>query len=121
MRQRYWERKYGTKVHIDIAISCTNLARNYLIQKDNRDLDKAEELLLKALNIKEKVIPRTNDSFQLGLYYLAALYREMKNKEKYREYKNQIEFHEHIDKLKKTESQQMDYTEVFPPEKTIWM
>ncbi|XP_070548145.1 uncharacterized protein [Ptychodera flava] len=63
MRQTYWERKYGTNVHVDIAISCTNLARNYLIQEDNRDLDKAEELLLKAWEIKQKEIPKTNDSF----------------------------------------------------------
>ncbi|XP_070551494.1 uncharacterized protein [Ptychodera flava] len=121
MRQRYWERKYGTNVHVDIAISCTNLARNYLIQEDNRDLDKAEELLLKAWDIKLKEIPQTNDSFQLGLYYLAALYREKKNFRKYHEYRDQIEFPEHIDMLKKTGSQQIDYTDVFPPEKTIWL
>ncbi|XP_077983221.1 uncharacterized protein LOC144438063 [Glandiceps talaboti] len=109
MRQRYWKRKYNTNVHVDIAVAMTNLARNSLIQTDNRDLDRAEKLLIQAWNIKEKEIPKTNDSYQLGLYYLATLYREKKMKDESQKYAMMIVFREHQERFEAMKGE-MDYT-----------
>ncbi|XP_077863145.1 uncharacterized protein LOC144345938 [Saccoglossus kowalevskii] len=68
-RQSLDEIKSGPLVHVqhvDIAIVSTNLARNYLLRDDGRDLKAALELLESAWTIKKEKMPKTNVSYQLG-------------------------------------------------------
>ncbi|XP_070548278.1 uncharacterized protein [Ptychodera flava] len=74
IRQTYWQRKFGTADVESVAYGLTNLARNYIISS-SKDTKKTEELLEEALKIKEKRLAPTNESYQLGKYYLAAYYR----------------------------------------------
>ncbi|XP_077986016.1 uncharacterized protein LOC144440505 [Glandiceps talaboti] len=121
MRTRYWQRKYGTTESVDIAVGMTNLARNYLISdKDLRKMDEATEMLLKALKMKYDRMPNSFESYQLALYYLAAVYREKGDIETSQKYLSQIEMEDYIEKYKNT-ANETKYALVYPSEKTIWM
>ncbi|XP_077866660.1 uncharacterized protein LOC144355116 [Saccoglossus kowalevskii] len=100
IKQRYWESRSGTAIHhIDVAIGSTNLARNYLLREDKRDLDTSLKLLETAWNIKQKKLPETNESYQLGLCYLVSIYREKGDKKKCKEYWEKIQLDEYKERF----------------------
>ncbi|XP_077985590.1 uncharacterized protein LOC144440177 isoform X2 [Glandiceps talaboti] len=107
--------------YVNHAIVQTNLARNYLLRSDEQQqyIDMAEELLLKALETMGNILQESNDSVQLGVYNLAALYRHKGEGEKSKMYEDRIQF-EYLRK-KLQESEAMPRVDVYEFEDTKWL
>ncbi|XP_077864268.1 uncharacterized protein LOC144349581, partial [Saccoglossus kowalevskii] len=99
IREAYAREKYDTTKTINIAVTMTILARNHLLQ--SLDMRYTEELLVRAFQIKEKQIPQATDSYQIGIYYLAMLYRyHIKDIAKYQTYFSRLEPGDYKTRLK---------------------
>ncbi|XP_070568629.1 uncharacterized protein [Ptychodera flava] len=71
IRKRYAERYDDEE---NIAIGMINLARNQILKGECNNKE-VEKLLIDSLEIKRKFMSTKNESYQLGLYYLAVFYR----------------------------------------------
>ncbi|XP_070543006.1 nephrocystin-3-like [Ptychodera flava] len=118
MRKRYWKRKYGTIEVEDVAIGMTLLARNNILNS-RKDIEETKTILTSALEIKEKCMVSTNESYQLGLYYLAMLYHIIGDDSNSRDYLSKIEIEEYRTLFNRNRDEK-DRAKVFEVE-MVWM
>ncbi|XP_077982214.1 uncharacterized protein LOC144437200 [Glandiceps talaboti] len=120
IKQSVWGTEEGGE-HVSIAIGMTDLARFYILNQDGTKYDEVEDLLLKALKMKECVLPhkQQSKSWQLGVYYLVRLYMllEKEDEEKrYRKMLKEVDTEGSFDEL----FEASDPYKAYPPDVILW-
>ncbi|XP_077985838.1 uncharacterized protein LOC144440351 [Glandiceps talaboti] len=119
--KEYWMTKYGYIESVDVALAMTKLARGYILRnQDGGQMDDAEQLLIEALEMKRGRMIPASDPYQLGLYYLAALYRDKGDEKKSMEYYEKLVDKGYITRFNDTVNER-DKRKVYPLEVTIWV
>ncbi|XP_077982324.1 uncharacterized protein LOC144437277 [Glandiceps talaboti] len=106
--------------HISIATGMTDLARLYLLMKDSTKYEEVEALLVKALAMKERVLPQFQEfeSWQLGVYYLIRLYMLLGREDDERQRRERLQ---KVDtKISFEELFKENDDRAFPPDVSLW-